>query len=244
MSSTIDRLKNSLGFGKQIDDLKDNETPEVDSIAELHSLILSGETRITQLEQLTDVATISGFSANTNTRLESLETFSGQTNSRLNDLESNTGSTTNMAFSPMNVAVCDLAPTAASTQYYYQTVAEISMTISNAKMWGYSGSNLVLVGIYRGKLGGTMTLIGQGSKTCGMGPNEITLTAETGQNLTLTAGEDLVVGYYANGTSWRTVYDVGISDMYFGILNSSNITTMPSSPTGTATNIRFALTLY
>jgi hypothetical protein len=44
MSSTIDKLKNSLGFGKQIDDLKDNETPEVDSIAELHSLILSGET--------------------------------------------------------------------------------------------------------------------------------------------------------------------------------------------------------
>ena len=74
--------------------------------------------------------------------------------------------------------------------------------------------------------------------------NEITLTAEPGQTLDLTAGENLVVGYYANGSSWRTVYDDGISDALFGILNTANITTMPASPTGTATSIRFACTLY
>lgn len=149
-----------------------------------------------------------------------------------------------VAFSPINVGICDTAPTAASTQYYYQTVAEISTTISKAKLWGYSGSDLVLFGIYRGTLPSSVTLIGQGSITAGVGPNEITLTAEAGENLTLTAGEDIVVGFYADGTSWRTVYDTGISDTTFGIINTANIATMPSTPTGTATAVRFALTLY
>ena len=103
---------------------------------------------------------------------------------------------------------------------------------------------MVLFGIYRGTLQGSMTLIGQAIKTCGLGPNELTLTAETGQNLSVVAGEDLVIGYYPDGTSWRTVYDVGISDVYFGITNTTNITTMPATPTGTATGLRFACTLY
>ena len=149
-----------------------------------------------------------------------------------------------IGFSPINVGVCDTAPTAASTQYYYQTIAEVTTTLSKVKLWGYSGSDLVLFGIYRGTLQGSMTLIGQARKTCGLGPNELTLTAETGQNLSVVAGEDLVVGYYPDGTSWRTVYDVGISDIYFGITNTTNITTMPATPTGTATGIRFACTLY
>lgn len=154
------------------------------------------------------------------------------------------GGANSVCFSPMPISVCDTAPTAATTQYYYQTVSEVSGTISKAKIWGYSGSDTVLVGIYRGTLQGTMTLIGQGSATCGLGPNVINLTAESGQNLTLTAGEDLVVGYYPTGTSFRTIYDVGISDIYFGISNTADITTMPTSPTGTASAIRFALTLY
>ena len=149
-----------------------------------------------------------------------------------------------VGFSPINVGVCDTAPTAASTQYYYQTIGEVTTTLSKVKLWGFSGSDLVLFGIYRGTLGGTMTLIGQASGTCTTGPNELTLTAETGQNLTITAGEDLVVGYYPDGTNWRTVYDLGISDILFGISNTTNITTMPASPTGTATAIRFACTLY
>ena len=149
-----------------------------------------------------------------------------------------------ISFSPMQVSVCDTAPTAATTQYYYQTISEVTGTINKAKIWGYSGSNTVLVGVYRGKLGGTMTLIGQGSATCGLGPNVINLTAESGQNLDLTSGEDLVVGYYPAGNSFRTVYDVGISDVYFGISNTTDITTMPASPTGSASAIRFALTLY
>lgn len=149
-----------------------------------------------------------------------------------------------VAFSPINVGICDTAPTSGTTQYYYQTVAEITGTISKAKLWGYSGSDNVLFGIYRGKLGGPIALIGQGSLVCVIGSNEITLTAEAGQNLNLTAGEDIVVGFYPSGTSWRTVYDTGISDSAFGISNTSNISTMPSSPTGTGTAVRFALTLY
>jgi len=149
-----------------------------------------------------------------------------------------------VAFSPMNVSNCELAPTAASTQYYYQTVAEVTMTLSKVKIWGYSGTDTVLFGVYRGKLQGSMTLLGQGSVTAVVGPNVITLTAQPGQTLDITAGEDLVIGYYADGTSWRTLYDNGISDINFGILNTTNIATMPASPTGPATNIRFACTLY
>jgi len=149
-----------------------------------------------------------------------------------------------VGFSPMPVSVCDTAPTAATTQYYFQTISEVTGTISKVKMWGFSGTDLVLFGLYRGVLTGTMTLIGQGSLTCTTGPNEITLTAEVGQTLDLVVGENLVVGYYANGISWRTIYDVGISDAIFGITNATNIATMPATPTGTATAIRFACTLY
>lgn len=154
------------------------------------------------------------------------------------------GGSSGVAFSPINVAVCDTAPTSGTTQYYYQTIAEITGTISKAKLWGFSGSDNVLFGIYRGQLSGAKTLIGQGSLVCGIGSNEITLIAEAGQTLDLTAGEDIVVGFYPAGTSWRTVYDTGISDSAFGITNTANISTMPSAPTGTATAIRFALTLY
>ena len=266
MGSTIDALKNSLGFGNQINDLKNNSTPEVDSISELHNLILSGETRITQLEQNTNVVNITEFSGNTNTRLNNLETYSGTSNTRISSLETYSGTSNNrisgletysgtsntrlttienkkIAFSPMNISSCDLAPTAASTQYYYLTVAEVDMTISKAKFWGFSGSDLIMFGVYRGTLS-SHTLIGEGSLVCGIGPNVINVTAKAGQNLNITAGENLVVGFYADGTSWRTIYDTGISDTTFGMINTNNITSMPSTITGTATAIRFALTLY
>ena len=143
----------------------------------------------------------------------------------------------------MNVSDCDLAPTAATTQYYYLTVADATMTVSKAKIWGYSGSNNVLFGLYRGTLG-SCTLIGTGSAVCGVGPNVINLSPVQGQNLNIQAGENLVVGYYSTGISWRTIYNSGISDITFGISNTSDISSMPSSPIGTATAIRFALTLY
>ena len=147
-------------------------------------------------------------------------------------------------FSPQNIADCDQAPTAASTQYYYQTISEITGTISKVKLWGFQGSDLVRFGIYRGVLNGTMTLIGQGSTTAVIGANEISIIAEVGQTLNLTAGENIVVGYYADGISWRTIYNLGISDAVFGIINAANITTMPATPTGTNTSIRFGCTLY
>ena len=43
---------------------------------------------------------------------------------------------------------------------------------------------------------------------------------------------------------WSSIYDLGIADTIFGIINTANITTMPATPTGTATGIRFACTLY
>ena len=153
------------------------------------------------------------------------------------------GTSSTLAFSPMNISDCDLAPTAATTQYYYLTIAEATMTISKAKLWGYSGSDNVLFGIYRGTLS-SHTLIGTGSSVCGVGPNIINITPVSGQNLNVQAGENLVVGYYPDGISWRTIYDAGINDLTFGITNTSNISSMPSTISGTSTAVRFALTLY
>lgn len=149
-----------------------------------------------------------------------------------------------LAFSPINIGSADTAPTAATTQYYYQTVSEVTKTISRAKIWGFSGTDTVLFGIYRGRLNSTMTLIGQGSATCTVGPNIISIIPESGQNLNLFDGEDIVVGFYPDGTSFRTLYRSGISDVNYGISNTANITTMPATPTGSATDVRFALTLY
>jgi uncharacterized cupin superfamily protein len=162
----------------------------------------------------------------------------------INILGGGAGSSSSVAFSPMDVAACDLAPTAATTQYYYQTISTVTGTVNKVKMWGFSGTDTVLFGLYRGTLGGSITLIGQGSAVCSIGENEITLTAEAGETLDVTAGESLIVGYYASGTSWRTVYDDGIDDAAFGIFNGGNISTMPASPSGTGTPIRFACTLF
>lgn len=164
--------------------------------------------------------------------------------STLNIPQYATGGSQAVGFSPQDVSSADTAPTAATTQYYYQTISTVTGTISKVKLWGFSGSDTVLFGLYRGTLNGTKTLIGQGSATCVIGPNEISLTAEVGQTLDLVVGENLIVGFYADGISWRTIYDLGISDAVFGITNTANITTMPATPTGTATGIRFACTLY
>lgn len=213
MNSTLQKLKQSLGFKQDIDNVKSNTTEGVDSISEVYNLLLTNINRINLLE---------------------------------NNLSGTTGTTTSnkkVAFSPMNISSCDLAPTAGTTQFYYLTIAEMDMTISKAKLWGYSGSDTVLFGIYRGTFA-SHTLIGEGSAVCGLGPNIINITPKQGQTLDVTAGENLIVGFYPNGTSWRTIYDTGISDLTFGITNTNNINSMPETILGTATAVRFALTLY
>lgn len=153
--------------------------------------------------------------------------------------------TTNQAFSPMPISVCDTAPTANTTQYYYQTTSEITGSINRMKIWGFSGADTCFVGVYRGTLGGTKTLIGVGTAVCSVGANDIVLTAKAGQTLDLIAGENLIVGFYPNGTSFRSIYDVGVADLNFGIENTGNLSTeLPATPTGTASAIRFACTLF
>lgn len=213
MNSTLQKLAQSLGFKKDIDNIKSNTTEGVDSISEVYSLLLTNIDRINTLE---------------------------------NNLSGGTGTTItnkNIAFSPMNISSCDLAPTAGTTQYYYLTIAEMDMTISKAKLWGYSGTDTVLFGIYRGTFD-SHTLIGEGNAVCGIGPNIINITPKQGQTLDVTAGENLIVGFYPNGTSWRTIYDTGINDLNFAKTNTNNINSMPENIIGTATAVRFALTLY
>jgi hypothetical protein len=216
MNSTLQKLKQTLGFKQDIDNVKSNTTEGVDSISEVYDLLLTNINRINLLEN-----NLSGTTGTSGT----------------------TTSNKNVAFSPMNISSCDLAPTAGTTQFYYLTIAEMDMTISKAKLWGYSGNDTVLFGIYRGTFA-SHTLIGEGSAVCGLGPNIINITPKQGQSLNVTAGENLIVGFYPNGTSWRTIYDTGISDLTFGVTNTNNINSMPATILGTATAVRFALTLY
>jgi len=213
MNSTLQKLAQSLGFKQDIDNLKSNTTEGIDSISEVYDLLLTNINRINTLE---------------------------------NNLSGGTGATItnkNVAFSPMNISSCDSAPTAGTTQFYYLTIAEMDMTISKAKVWGYSGTDTVLFGIYRGTFE-SHTLIGEGSAVCSLGPNIIDIIPKEGQTLDVTVGEDIIVGFYPTGTSWRTIYDNGISDGLFAVSNTSNINSMPATILGTATAVRFALTLY
>ena len=307
MSGTLDRLKQSLGFGSEISRLISNTDPGIDSIAEvyqaLYALHQENLEALVELENTLNslssssgtsgTSGISGTSGSSGTSGDNGTSGSSGTSgdsgtsgssgiSGSNGTSGSSGTSgasgtsgssgisgdngtsgssgtsgisgtsgtsgtsaaaPSQSFSPMNVSDCDLAPTAATTQYYYLTVADATMTVSKAKLWGYNGSDTVLFGLYRGTLS-SCTLIGTGSAVCGIGPNVIDISPVAGQNLNVQAGENLVVGYYANGISWRTVYNAGISDIIFGISNTSNISSMPSIPTGTGTAIRFALTLY
>jgi hypothetical protein len=307
MSGTLDRLKQSLGFGSEISRLISNTDPGIDSIAEvyqaLYALHQENLEALVELENTLNslssssgtsgTSGISGTSGSSGTSGDNGTSGSSGTSgdsgtsgssgisgsngtsgssgtsgasgtsgssgiSGANGTSGSSGTSgisgtsgtsgtsaaaPSQSFSPMNVSDCDLAPTAATTQYYYLTVADATMTVSKAKLWGYSGSDTVLFGLYRGTLS-SCTLIGTGSAVCGVGPNVINISPVAGQNLNVQSGENLVVGYYANGISWRTVYNAGISDIIFGISNTSDISSMPNSPTGTGTAIRFALTLY
>ena len=257
---TLDRLKQSLGFDSQISRLISNNDPGMDSIAEVYQalyslhqenlqVLLDLESRMDSISSGTSgtsgasgdsgTSGTSGFDGTSGT--SGINGTSGT--SGFTGTSGTSGTSSALAFSPMNISDCDLAPTAATTQYYYLTIAEATMTISKAKLWGYSGSDNVLFGIYRGTLS-SHTLIGTGSSVCGVGPNIINITPVSGQNLNVQAGENLVVGYYPDGISWRTIYDAGINDLTFGITNTSNISSMPSTISGTSTAVRFALTLY
>lgn len=153
------------------------------------------------------------------------------------------------SFSPQPVSVADTAATAGTDHYYYQTVSEVTKTLSKMVVWGYSGTDNIIVGVYRGRLKGpaqtaTLTLIGKGTAVGVVGPNAVTLTAIAGQNLNVVAGEYLVVALYTGGISFRFLYKPGISDVYFGQTSSTTITNLPNDPTNAASPIRFACTLY
>jgi hypothetical protein len=285
MNSTLLKLAQSLGFKKDIDNLKSNTTEGVDSVSEVYDLLLTNIDRINLLESSLSGASGSNGSSGTS-GVDGLSGASGSNGSSgtsgvdgLSGVNGSAGSSgtsgvdglpgtsgangssgtsgvngsagssgtsganKKVAFSPMNISSCDTAPTAGTTQFYYLTIAEMDMTISKAKLWGYSGTDTVLFGIYRGTFE-SHTLIGEGSAVCGLGPNVIDIIPKAGQTLDVTTGENLIVGFYPAGTSWRTIYDNGINDLMFGITNTNNINSMPATILGTATAVRFALTLY
>ena len=122
------------------------------------------------------------------------------------------------------------------------------MAVSKISVWGNATNTLdtVRIGLYRGSLGGNSgsaggTLIGQGSanNTNGtMARSEISLSAESSQNLNITEMESLIIGISVNKNVGNWVPWVNCAALsYFGNYldltrsNSADYSTMPASPT-------------
>jgi len=167
-------------------------------------------------------------------------------------------SITPIGFSPCPIAVSDseITITPENIIYWYLTVAEHTMTLGKAKIWGSNplATADIQVSIFRWGTGwGTGAQMG-GVIMSGAtyGPNEGTLAARAGQDLNVVAGENLIVAIRRNnaggGSPWKTIGDVGLNDAMFG--RTSTDATMPTISTGggggdpTPTGERWALTLY
>ena len=121
------------------------------------------------------------------------------------------------------------------------------MTVSKLIVKG-SNTNAaatIIGGIYRGTLGSSTTaggtLIGQGSRTSEDGLNEISLTAESGENLNVTGFEPLIIALHVKTTSNQNnakqyfspeVYGISAAASGISVSRTKNVSlsSLPSSP--------------
>ena len=137
-----------------------------------------------------------------------------------------------------------ITPTSSMKTFYSQFSSQKTMTVSKISVWGgnFAGGDgsgvTVVAGLYKGVLGdGTFSgnLVGQGSvTTSGTERLEISLTAESGQNLSITELEDLVfaVSISSNNYSLRTFCPSSQNRSDTSRSNSSYFSSLPSDPSG------------
>tara|TARA_R110002020_G_scaffold7771_3_gene32225 strand:+ start:454 stop:1794 length:1341 start_codon:yes stop_codon:yes gene_type:complete len=171
-------------------------------------------------------------------------------------IEGGGGGGGNMAFSPINVAACD-SEMMLNQAVLYLTIAEHDMTIANCTVWGTQsgGSGNIEVAVYRWGGGwGTGVMMGQsGSTVCGYGPTDLTLSASEPENLTVTAGEWIIVGMVdtTEEANWFSASHPGFPDKMFGQVDTLSFpgqlpatTPLFSSEDWAAGEQKFALTLW
>ena len=139
-----------------------------------------------------------------------------------------------------------LTTTGSIKTFYNQFSSQKNMTVSKISVWGgnFAGGDgsgaTVVAGLYKGVLGdGTFSgnLIGQGSATTsGTGRLEISLTAESGQSLSIAELDDLVfaVSVSASNYNLRVFCPNATSRSDTSRYNSSYFASLPSNPSGSA----------
>lgn len=159
------------------------------------------------------------------------------------------GGSTGHGFSPCPVAISDRAINMSNT-YHYLTVAEHTMIITEFMVWGNPAPTLssdVEFALYRGGTGPTTwsaaTLVATGTIPGAQeGSNIGTLSGP----VSVTVGENLIVGLRRTSGDWDTVGDNGTPAFGFGVANAGSIPFVALPPqTGIVGEgaERFALTL-
>lgn len=157
-------------------------------------------------------------------------------------------SDTGAGFDVLPVSIGNSLVTAGSNVYYMNTRASTSMTLSNFVINIGSGSDNIRVAIYTG-VGTTAILKAQSINTLalGIGSHPLPLIAEVGQNLTLSAGTQIVVAVSVGGTSARLLSINSITDTAYAWSNTTevNISGFPVNPQAQSiTPVRFVCSLY
>ena len=166
----------------------------------------------------------------------------------------------NMAFSPVPIAVCDMGLEIGGSTHIMLSIAEHDMTVAKATIWG---ANIGLtgdmeLGLYRyGGGWGSVTnvLIGKAALPTGLcvyGPNQLDWTAEGGQTLDITAGENIMIGIRNKDSepNFNPAGHLGIGDKMFGQQSMDLLVVFPPVAPGfeeelwDASNQRFGVTLW
>ena len=138
----------------------------------------------------------------------------------------------------------------ASTDTYYMSVnSPLTKTVSSFEIQINSGSDNMRVAIYTGKniaavlkCQSVSTLVNDINA-----PTVLTLVAEAGQDLVLTAGVDYVIAVSVGGTSARLIGTTGYSDINYAWYNTNIVVSggFPVNPQSrTATTFRFCCRIY
>lgn len=153
----------------------------------------------------------------------------------------------------MNLAHGSVLSGNANESYYYQVVSPSTFTPAKIKVKASvaGGSSNFKIAIYRGSLTNlsATALLGQGQiSPTASGIYEVTLTEASTNSLNLTAGDNIILGFFhTQGDKLLSNGATPISDTGLAVVVSGIIENFPStlgSISGSATNLRPCCTIY
>ena len=153
----------------------------------------------------------------------------------------------------MNLAHGSILSGNANEAYYYQVVSPSTFTPTKVKVKASvaGGSSNFKIAIYRGSLTNlsATAVLGQGQiSPTANGIYEVTLTETSSNSLNLTAGDNIILGFFhTQGDKLLSNGATPISDTSLAVVVSGLIENFPStlgSISGSATNLRPCCTIY